>query len=229
MVADGVHARLLSVQVPRAPVGSVLVLHGGGGRDDGAAVSRLQPSVLRMVPVAWRLARVGRRRLAVYRLLNSQRGWDDGLSPLDDVRWALDQLRERHGDHPVGLVGHSLGGRAALLAAGEPGVESVVALAPWVYANDGARVDPTGRRILVVHGTADRVSSLARTERVVDTLRQSARTGLVLVADGTHGMLRRRGEFEGLTADFVAATMLDRPAREAAVRDVLRGASRVAV
>ncbi|MGH1564242.1 alpha/beta hydrolase [Mumia sp. DW29H23] len=213
--------------MPRTPDGIVVVLHGGGAREEGALVSRVQPSVLRMVPVAWRMARAGRGRLAVYRLLNSRRGWDQGLSPLGDVRWALAQLRERHGRLPVALVGHSLGGRAALLSAAEPEVRSVVALAPWVYADDGAKVDPRGRRIFVVHGTEDRISDLGRTVRVVDTLRRSTQAGLVLVDGGTHGMLRRRGRFEGLAADFVVATLLDRPAREPAVREVLDGAARV--
>ena len=39
-------------------------------------------------------------------------------------------------DLPVCLIGHSLGGRAALLAAGQPTVAGVVALAPWVYPTD---------------------------------------------------------------------------------------------
>jgi alpha-beta hydrolase superfamily lysophospholipase len=222
-------ARLLPVRVPRAPVGVVVVLHGGGGRGEDMAVSPLQPSVLRMIPVAWRLARAGGGRLAVYRLLNSRRGWDRGLNPLGDVRWALDQIRDRHGDLPVGLVGHSLGGRAALLSSAELAVRSVVALAPWVQPGDAATVAPHGCRIMVVHGTEDRVSDLSRTVRVIEALRRTAPVGLVLVTGGNHSMLRRRGRFEGLAADFVAATMLDRSPREQAVRDVLDGAARIDV
>ncbi|WP_370616917.1 alpha/beta hydrolase [Mumia sp. Pv 4-285] len=222
-------ARLVPVRVPRAATGVVLVLHGGGAREEDAVVSPVQLSVLRMVPVARRLARAGGGGLAVYRLLNSRRGWDARLSPLGDVRWALDDVRDRHGSLPVALVGHSLGGRAALLSAGEPEVASVVALAPWVYAADGAKVDPEGCRILAVHGTQDRISDLGRTVQVVEQLRRTTQAGLVLVEGGSHGMLRRRGRFEGLAADFVTATLLDRPPREEAVRDVLAGAARVEV
>ena len=48
-----------------------------------------------------------------------------------DVAWALERVRGPHGEVPVALVGHSLGGRAALLAGGAP-VRSAVALNPWV-------------------------------------------------------------------------------------------------
>src|SRR5689334_24858422 len=111
--------KLIEVRVPREPEGVVLVLHGGASRRDRMRVSPTQLSVLRMVPIARRIARAGRGRLAVFRLLNSTRGWDTRHTPVDDARWALEQVRDRLGDLPVGLVGHSLGGRAALLAAGE--------------------------------------------------------------------------------------------------------------
>src|SRR4051812_42709123 len=100
-------------------------------------VSPTQLSVLRMIPIARRIARAGRGRLAVFRLLNSHRGWDATHTPVHDARWALDRVAEELGAHlPTCLVGHSLGGRAALLAAARPDVRSVVALAPWVYPTD---------------------------------------------------------------------------------------------
>ena len=69
-------ARLLPTRVPDHPAGVVLVLHGGASRRDQTAVSPTQLSVLRMLPVAARIAHAGRGRLAVFRLLNSTRGWD---------------------------------------------------------------------------------------------------------------------------------------------------------
>ncbi len=108
-------------------------------------VSPTQLSVLRMIPVAHRIARAGAGRLAVFRLLNSYRGWDASHTPLDDVAWALGQVRERFGHLPACLVGHSLGGRAALLAGGAEEVRSVVALNPWVYPTDApGPVGPPG-------------------------------------------------------------------------------------
>ncbi|MGR4852480.1 alpha/beta fold hydrolase [Streptomyces sp. LARHCF252] len=48
-----------------------------------------------------------------------------------DARRALGELARRAGDVPVVLVGHSMGGRAALRAADAPQVRAVPALAPW--------------------------------------------------------------------------------------------------
>jgi hypothetical protein len=130
-------------------------------------VSPTQLSVLRMIPVAHRIALAGAGRLAVFRLLNSYRGWDASHTPLDDVTWALEKVRERFGALPFGLVVHSLGGRAALLSGGAEDVRSVVALNPWVYPTDAP--DLSGRRVLVVHGTADRIADLGRATRCCAT------------------------------------------------------------
>lgn len=188
----------------------MLALHGGAARPGAAAVSPAQLSVLRMVPVARRIARAGRGRLAVHRLLNSYRGWHGAHTPVHDVRWALEQLHERYAGRPVVLVGHSLGGRAALLAGGEPGVHAVVALNPWVYPTD--RADLSGRRVLVVHGTEDRVADLGRAEAVASAIGRTADVRFVRVEGGDHAMLRRGGEFERLAADFCLSA-LSRPAR----------------
>lgn len=200
-------ARLIAVQVPRDPVGVVLVMHGGGSRRDEADVSPRQPSVLRMVPIAWRIARRGRDRLAVYRLLNSSRGWDEAHTPVDDARWALTEIRGRLGALPASIVGHSLGGRAALLAGAEPGAASVVALNPYVYPGDGS-TDLSGRTVLVVQGTADRVSDPGTTEQVAGALARRADLCLIRVRGGKHGMVGRHRVFDRLAADFVAVTAL---------------------
>ncbi|MCW2761098.1 MAG: alpha/beta hydrolase, partial [Marmoricola sp.] len=51
-----VAARLIPTHVPRNAEGLVLVLHGGGSRRDSTMVSPTQLSVLRMVPIAHRVA-----------------------------------------------------------------------------------------------------------------------------------------------------------------------------
>ncbi len=202
-------AKLVATRSPANPTGAVVVLHGGGARRGQMAVSPTQLSVLRMVPIAQRIARAGRGDLAVFRLLNSTRGWDTGHTPVDDARWALGEIAQRYGDLPTSLVGHSLGGRAALLAGDAARVRSVVALNPWVTPDD--HVDLTGRQVLMVHGTHDRVASLDRAENLARGLSRSADLlGFVRVEGGKHAMLSQGGTFTRAATDFVTATLLGR-------------------
>lgn len=222
-----VRSRLVEAAVPDHPEGVVLVLHGGGSRGADVAVSPAQLSVLRMVPVAARVVRAGRGRLAVLRLLNSSRGWSGRPTPVDDVRWALGQVRERFGDLPVALVGHSLGGRVALLGATDPSVRSVVGLATWLSGSEGIGPLP-GRSVLLVHGDADRVARIGPARAVAARLGSSARVGFVTVRGGSHSMLRHHGSFDGLAARWVAGTLLGDPTGPVLSR-VLDGESEVSV
>lgn len=206
-----VRSRLVATHVPSDPAGIALVLHGGASRSQGMRVSPTQLSVLRMVPIAGRLAHAGRGRLAVYRLLNSARGWDSHTTPVDDVRWALNRVGERHGVRvPVALVGHSLGGRAAVMTAGEPQVHSVVALAAWLYPQERLPA-ATDRDVLFVHGDHDRIARPGHAHAAARRLSQEARVGFVTLKGGKHAMLRRHRVFDGLAADWVRATLLGDP------------------
>jgi alpha-beta hydrolase superfamily lysophospholipase len=199
-------ARLIPVSVPPRPEAAVLVLHGGAARPGRTRVSPAQLSVIRMVPVARRIAAAGRGRLAVYRLLNSARGWDGPATPVDDVRWALAQVEASLGTLPVGLVGHSLGGRAALLAGESDGVRSVVALNPWVYPHDDA--DLSGRRVLIVHGTDDRVALPTRARQVAHNLAKRTEVEFREVRGAKHAMLQHGAVFESAASSFVVDTLL---------------------
>jgi pimeloyl-ACP methyl ester carboxylesterase len=194
--------RLIATYAAARPEAVVVMLHGGAARPGRAAVRPAQLSVLRMVPLARRIARAGRGRVVVLRLLNSYRGWDATHTPVDDVTWAIAQVREQYGDLPIGLVGHSLGGRAALMAGGLDGVRVVVALKPWVYATD--RSDLTGRQALVVHGTDDRVADPERARTVAETIGAD----FVSVEGGRHAMLRHGSTYERLAADFVLGSLV---------------------
>jgi alpha-beta hydrolase superfamily lysophospholipase len=204
-------SRLIDVSAPRDPAAVAVVLHGGASRGDRMHVSPTQLSVLRMIPTARRVARAGRGSLAVVRLLNSYRGWDTHHTPLDDIAWALEEVEHRHPGRPVGLVGHSLGGRAALLAAGAAGVRSVVALNPWLYPEETpAR---TRADVLIVHGGRDRIAPAARSTVYAQRLAATgARVGRILVPEGKHAMLREGTRFDAYAAEFTAAVLLgDRP------------------
>lgn len=197
--------RLIRVWASIRPLGAVLLLHGGWSRGERVPVRRTQPSVLRMLPLADRLALAGRGRLAIYRLLNSYRGWRGQPTPLDDLRWALQQLPA---GLPVCLIGHSLGGRAALLGAGDPGVRGAVLLAPWVYPDDDPDL-PAGRRLLFVHGDADRIATPDSSRVVADSVRRHATASYVTVPGGNHALMRQERGVDRLAADF--AVSLVRP------------------
>lgn len=198
--------QLLETRAPSCPEGVVVVMHGGGTRRGNPMVSPAQLSVIRMIPIARRIARTGDGRLGVFRLLNSHRGWDRTHTPVMDVRWALARIQERYADVPICLVGHSLGGRAALLAGGEPAVRGVVALNAWVYPTDGA--DLRGRRVLLMHGTKDRIASLRSAAAVAERLSITTEVRFVTVEGGKHAMLRHGRRFEQAASDFAAGTLL---------------------
>src|SRR5580658_10591127 len=106
----------LTVRPAAAQTRAVVLVLPGGAEKSMAATSPRQLPARRMHPFAIGLQRAGSDLgLAAWTLHYRYRGWNGELaSPLPDVDWALDQVRDRHGDVPVALLGHSLGGRAAL-------------------------------------------------------------------------------------------------------------------
>jgi pimeloyl-ACP methyl ester carboxylesterase len=209
--------KLIEVRVPDRAAGAVLVLHGGASRREKVMVSPTQLSVLRMIPVARLIARAGKGELAVFRLLNSRRGWDTRHTPVSDAHWALDRISERlSGVLPTCLVGHSLGGRAAILASDREEVRSAAALAPWVYPTDVPHLD--GQRILIVHGDRDRIASPSRAFQVAERLSERTPTALVVVKGGKHAMLARHSAFSGLAAGWATETLLGRSRNDAILR-----------
>ena len=200
--------RLHTVVAPAAALGAVLVLHGGGARRGASRVSPAQLSVLRMIPIARLAARIGRGELAVFRLLNSRRGWDASHTPVADAHWALEQIAARYGRVlPTCLIGHSLGGRAAVLSAARPEVRSVAALAAWVYPDD-APDDVADRSFLFVHGSADRIASPERSAALARRLADRNDVSYVTVKGGRHAMLSGGLPVDRLAAEFASVTLL---------------------
>jgi len=203
----------LHVTTPSADVrGIALVLHGG--RETSTDPVRAhQLAVLRMVPFARRLASAGRAHgLAVVRLRFGQRGWNGELrSPVSDARAALAELTRRFPDVPVALVGHSMGGRTAVHVAGDPAIRVIVALAPWITPTDP--VDTmTGRRLLVVHGEADRITDPRASRRYAREAAAVAETvSWVGISGENHAMVRKPRIWHELTAGYVLGALLDAP------------------
>ncbi len=190
------------------PVEAVtLVLHGGKEWSREPTSARAL-SVLRMHFVTWHLQR--RRRdhpLAVWMLRYKIRGWNgDEMSPLGDVRWALDQVRAEHGNVPIALVGHSMGGRSALRCAGGQ-ARVVVGLAPWVP--DGEPVAQlAGCQVLIAHGTRDLTTSPRRSRGFAgEAAGVAAMVRWIGVRRSGHGMIWRARAWHRLTSSFVLGAL----------------------
>jgi dienelactone hydrolase len=206
--------------------GVVVVLHGG--RPDGhQGAGGFLLSHVRMVPFGQAIARAGARRGVETALLRYRvRGWNDpDLDPVRDARWALDDLRRRHGpDVRIVLVGHSMGARAALRVGGDDNVVGIAALAPWI-GRDEPYAHLAGRTLLIAHGDRERMTdpraSLWFAREVAGISDRVAR--FEVHGDG-HAMLRRAGEWHGLVARFTMAALGLEPFDEAVAKAMAAGA-----
>jgi pimeloyl-ACP methyl ester carboxylesterase len=185
-----------------------LVMHGGAaqGRELNYAWSH---NVARLVPFAWSLAWQVPGPLAVARLRFGVRGWNgDERSPVPDACWALGQIRERYPDRPIAVVGHSMGGRAALHIADEQDVDLLVGLAAWV--DPGDPLPANGVRSVFIHSDRDHVTSIAGPRRAVEALRREGKAAsLIRIAESDHAMLRRAGTWTALVSETVKAHFAD--------------------
>ncbi|EWC58317.1 hypothetical protein UO65_6409 [Actinokineospora spheciospongiae] len=190
----------------------VLVLHGGRERSR-APVTRHQLAYLRMVPFARDLHRRGADAgVAVWLLKNRYRGWNaPDLDAVRDAEWALERVRAAHGDVPVVLVGHSMGGRVALRVGGDPSVVAVAGLAPW--CKPGEPVEQlAGRAVLIAHGVLDRMTDprlsydFARRARAV-----TDRVVRFDVPGEGHAMLRKAGKWTRLVTGFALGALDTQP------------------
>jgi dienelactone hydrolase len=189
---------------PANPSALVLVLHGGRAHGNGRA-HRFRLAYLRMLPFARLLARAGHEHgLAVDMVRYRYRGWNaPAMDALRDTEWALDRARDRQPGVPVVLLGHSMGGRAALTAAGHSSVQAVCALAPWLEGADPVR-QLAGRTVLLAHGDQDRMTDPAQSYAYAVRARQvSERVCRFDVPGDGHAMLRRHRDWSALVRRFV--------------------------
>ncbi|MFJ9244565.1 alpha/beta family hydrolase [Streptomyces sp. NPDC101776] len=199
------HLSLTVRRRPACPRAAVLVLHGGQA-DSERAARPWQLAALRMGPVVRAVsAALPHEDVLVAQVRYRVRGWNgDRADPVRDALRALDAVAELAGTVPTVLLGHSMGGRAALRAAGHPLVTGVVALAPWWPPGEPVG-QAAGRHVVALHGERDRVTSPGETAECVLRVREvTARAGMGVVAGGDHGMLRRHGFWHRTTAALVA-------------------------
>jgi dienelactone hydrolase len=133
----------MRVTGPADATAAVVCLNGGQSREvEGTWSATLEWLVRRLAPEFPRLT-FGEVK---YRI----KSWRRLDACVVDARAALDAL---HAPRTL-LLGFSMGGAVAILAAGEPSVTTVLGLAPWIP--DRLELDALhGRRLRVLHGTLD--------------------------------------------------------------------------
>ncbi|MFB7407525.1 alpha/beta fold hydrolase [Streptomyces sp. NPDC056202] len=200
--------RLIVRSAPAVPAAAVLLLHGG--RSEGLGPPPLvNLPALRMRPFATAVARaLADRDVLVAEVRYRHRGWNGSRRDAAlDAAAALVRLRERAGQIPVVLVGHSMGGRAALSAAGDPMVRGVVALAPWCPPGEPVE-HLAGRAIHVLHDEADRITSARESWDFVRRARAAGADAVgIPMPTGGHAMLRGAAAWHRRTAALTAALL----------------------
>ncbi|MEU4254844.1 MULTISPECIES: alpha/beta fold hydrolase [Streptomyces] len=198
-------------------VGGVVLLLPDGAPESARRASPLHRAAL--LPLARRLVRAGRGDgLAAHVVRYRGRGWNGADALLaQDARWAVAEVVRRHGDVPVCLVGHGMGGRAALRTAGHAAVASVLALAPWLPEDDvAAEPEPVrqlaGRQVMIVHGTTDATAHPDLSYRLAVRAKKANRSTcrFEVHSDG-HALRQHHDEVLSLAADFVLGSLFDRP------------------
>ncbi len=191
-----------------APRSAVLVLHGG--RSDALSPpTRLNLPERRMRPFVRALCRAtDERHVTVGTVRYTHRGWNgDRRDAARDARRALEELRAFTGPVPVVLVGHSMGGRAALAAGGSPQVCGVVGLAPWCPFEEPVE-HLRGTELVLLHGDRDRMTDPRGSQ---DFVRRAHAAGIearyVPMPGGDHAMLRGAGAWHTLTTDLVTGML----------------------
>jgi pimeloyl-ACP methyl ester carboxylesterase len=187
---------------------AVLVLAGGKAKSF-ALSDPSQLTAVRMRPFAALLHRRGQPHgLAVWTVRYRYRGWNGvERSPVMDVQWALDEVRRRHGEIPVVLLGHSMGGRVALAAGGDPLIRGVCALAPWTESSDSV-AQLAGSTLLIAHGNLDRMTSpRASKDYAMRAAQVAARVGYVVVRGDLHAMVFRWRAWHRLAVGFTLGSL----------------------
>ena len=186
---------------PARPAAVVLVLHGGqahsteSGERKGLAYRRMLPFARDARPrAAWPSTCCGTGCAGGTPPRATRCSTPGGPRP----RWPSGTRAI-----PVVLLGHSMGGRAALGAAGAPNVTAVCALAPWLDGSDPV-AQLAGRTVLIAHGDRERYTDPAASYAYA--VRAKAAGVAICRFDlpgAGHFMLTRLGDWNALVRRFV--------------------------
>jgi dienelactone hydrolase len=181
-LATGAEMRVTGPTAERA----VVCVNGGQGREvEGTWSASIEWLVQRLAP---KLPELGFAEVR-YRV----KSWRRLESCVEDARAAVYEV----GAPRVVLLGFSMGGAVSIAIAGEPQVEEVVGLAPWIP--DQLDVSTLRRkRLTVVHGALDRWFpgipgvSASHSRKGFDRARERGAEGrYVLIPGGLHGIALR--------------------------------------
>ena len=190
--------------------GVVLLLHGGTEHSEEVVDGR-SASWHRMAAIQRAVTpQAHRSGVATWLLRYRVRGWNDtGESPIQDARWALEQVARTYGDVPVVLLGHSMGARTALHVCDADPVRGVVGLAPWWPPETS--VEPLrGRHLRAAHGAADKITSPRATRALVARAAGvAASTDFVDMGHVGHYMLRRVSAWNAVAREQSLAVLRD--------------------
>lgn len=178
----------------------------------GGTVASVEPpreralSLVRMRAIEQFVAATGTERGLTTCLLRYRvAGWNGiAADAFADVRWSLARIREEHGDVPVVLVGHSMGGRAVLRAGGEPGVRAVCALAPWTPPGEPV-AHLRGATVAILHGRGDRWVPAALSAEFASRAQAAGAHVARFTVAGGHSMVRRAMVWHRFSRDVVLA------------------------
>ena len=193
---------------PGQPRAVVLVLHGGRSEGTGR-LPRWSLARLRMRPFTSALRTAVRgERVAIGEVVYRVRGWNgDRADAAVDAAAAIDEVARAWGPVPVVLLGHSMGGRAALRVAGADTVTGVVALAPWCAPGE-PYAQLAGKRLVTLHDVSDRVTDPQATrEFAANARRIGAEAAGYAVRGSNHAMLGRGADWHAVSTVLVAAML----------------------
>jgi predicted esterase len=187
------------------PLRGIAVFCHGGTASSVAPPREFALSVVRMRAIEQAVRRAaGHRGIATCLIRYRVAGWNGSAADaFADVRWTLEQLRAEHGpDVPIVLVGHSMGGRAALRAGGDRQVAAVCALAPWTPP--GEPVEHLRDTVVtILHGRGDRWVPARLSADFALRAREAGVPVARFTVAGGHSMLRGAERWHRFALDAV--------------------------
>ena len=184
--------------------GVALFCHGGAAT--GTAPPREQALSLVRMRAIERFVRsaTGDRGITTQLLRYRVAGWNGSAADaFVDVRWAVERIRdEQRSEVPIVLVGHSMGGRAALRAGGDPQVAAVCALAPWTPPEEPV-AHLRDHTVAILHGRGDRWVPAALSADFAVRARSAGAHVARFTTVGGHSMIRGAHRWHAFARDVV--------------------------